>query len=195
MESRINILISQLGELRIKKNIDIAEYTESKTSAIAKLFFLAVSNRELVRAMELCIELKIPYLVFGAGSKIRADEIEKCEGLVIKNRADQIKIAGVKGKMTSQGLGVEQAVVEAESGASLKKLSEFAQFQKLIGLEKIGELPGTIGGNLKINFPLQVLTSQVVVYDEDGDQHTKKVDELHHADVIVSAHFKLAAGF
>jgi UDP-N-acetylenolpyruvoylglucosamine reductase len=180
MESRINILISQLGELRIKKNIDIAEYTESKTSAIAKLFFLAVSNRELVRAMELCIELKIPYLVFGAG---------------IKNRADQIKIAGVKGKMTSQGWGVEQAVVEAESGASLKKLSEFAQFQKLIGLEKIGELPGTIGGNLKINFPLQVLTSQVVVYDEDGDQHTKKVDELHHADVIVSAHFKLAAGF
>lgn len=192
MEDKIKLLKAELGENRVKENVDISEYLETKLDGIATAFYLATTNRELVWVIELCQELKIKYLLIGAGSKIAIND-EDLSGLVIKNRSDALKIYGVKGRVSREGIGIEEALLEADSGVSLKRLAEYASGQKLGGFEVLKDIMGTVGGSILMNEVLLDKCFQVKVLPDDGEITTLAPFQIHKNDVVLSAVFKLKA--
>lgn len=188
MDSKLRILARILGEERIKSNVNLAEYTVTKTSGVAELFFIATNLSELIRAIVTCRELKINFFVFGSGSKISLKEVR---GLTIKNRADIIRISGIKGKVSKEGLGVEEALVEVDAGVSLERLVMYANKQGLGGLEVFRELPGTVGGSLYFNQLLRQKLYQAKVLTNRNNQKIKLPMQIKKDDIILTAIFKL----
>lgn len=192
MEDRLRLLVRSLGEDRVKLNIDVTDYLHTQLGGEARAFYLATTTKELVKAIELCQELKIHYMVVGSGTKVALSG-EGLSGLVIKNRSDQAKIFGIKGKISRNGLGIEEALIEADSGMSLSKLSEYSKLQKLGGFENLSNIPGTIGGSFLITPVLKENAQQVKIIDKSGEIKVKVVDQVLKDDVILSVVFKLKA--
>lgn len=192
MEEKIKLLISTLGENRVKTDIDLSEYLKTGLGGKAESFYIATTTRELIKAVELCRELKIDFLLIGSGSKIAISDTG-FKGLAIKNRAGEIKVFGIKGKVTRSGIGVEEAFVEADSGASLVKLAEFTASQNLGGFEILKTSLGSVGGSLYILPVLREKTHQVKVLDKTGIIKTKQITEISREDIILSVVFRLKA--
>lgn len=192
MNDKFSLLAGQLGEIRIKRNIDISDQVYNHLGGEVGAFYIATSIRELVRVVELCRELKIKFFIIGWGSKT-ALAPKNPDTLVIKNRSDNLKIFGIKGKVSREGIGIEEAFVEAESGVSLPNLAEFALLQKLTGLEDLAKSVGTVGGSFAINPTLRLQTHQVKVLTLQGESETKSTDEISRDDIILSVVFKLKA--
>lgn len=192
MEDHIKLLVMNLGDERVKLNVDLSDYMETKLGALSRAFYIATTTRELLRAIQLCKDLKIKYLIMGTGSKMAISE-KGFEGLVIKNRSDNLKIFGIKGKISRAGIGIEEAFLEADSGTSLKKLAEFARQQGLGGFEDLEFTPGTVGGSLNVLLTLQEKAHQVKVLSDKGVTKTKQVQEMSREDIILSVIFKLKA--
>lgn len=180
MEAKIKLLISELGENRIKQNYN------------ADAYYIATNTRELIKSIKLCLELKIPFLIFGMGSKIALAK-NGFKGLVIKNRSDNLKIFGIKGKVSRDGIGVEEAFIEADSGTSLPYLNEFALKQGLGGFEDLANAIGTVGGSIMVNQTLREKAAQIKVLAQDGSIKTKELLGLSNSDIILSIIFKLKA--
>lgn len=190
MDSKVRLLISSLGENRVKVDTDLSDYLQTGLGGPAKAFYIATTPRELIKSVELCRQLKIPYLLIGSGSKV-AISSQGFKGLVVKNRADSLKVFGIKGKVSRSGIGIEEAMVEAESGATLSKLADFAAQQGLSGLEVVRTLPGTVGGSFYILTILRDKSSQIKVLTQTGSQRVKDSRQLLKEDIILSAVFKL----
>lgn len=188
MTINYQLLESILGDNRIKYNVDLSEHLKAGGSAEA--FFIATDIRELIKAVEVCRELKIGFLVIGQGTKVAVAE-GGFRGLVIKNRSDNLKVFGIKGKVSKDGIGVEEALIEADSGVSLIRLSEFANLQGLGGLEELMRCVGTVGGSIYINQPIRKKCTQIKVLNRVGGIVEKDIFELDRMDLIISAIFKL----
>lgn len=191
MENRLNLLATALGGLRVKRKIDISEYMESGLGGVAELFYLATTTSELAEAVNTAKELKIPFLLIGSGTKV-ALPTAGFAGLVIKNRSSQLRVFGIKGKVSTTGIGISEALIEADTGVSIHRLSEFILQQGLTGLGGLEQLPGTIGGNFFINPQLQALSTQINVIAGEESQ-AKIADELKREDIILTVVFKFKA--
>lgn len=192
MESKIKLLVSGLGENRVRVNIDLSEYLQTGLGGLVQAFYIATTTRELIKSVNLCKELKIPFLVIGAGSKI-AISLQGVHGLAIKNRSDNLKIFGIKGKVSRLGIGIEEALVEADSGVSLARLADFASVQGLGGFQLLSDMPGTVGGSFHINPNLSQKAHEIRVLTETGSQKIKTYQQISRQDIILSVVFKLKA--
>lgn len=188
MATNYQLLESVLGENRLKYSHDLSEHL--RVGGVAEAFFIAADTRELLKAVEVCRELKIGFLIIGQGTKVAVAE-DGFKGLVIKNRSDKLKIFGIKGRVSKEGIGVEEALIEAESGVSLNSLVEFASRQGLGGLEDLNECVGTVGGTISVNPTMREKSTQVKVLNDVGDIEEKDVFELERGDIIISVIFKL----
>lgn len=102
----------------------------------ADLFFNLTKTEDFLPLINTAKELNIPYFILGGGSNtIFADE--GFRGLVIHMAAKNIKADG--------------NIVEAEAGALLSQVIQFALKNGLTGMEKMMGLPGTIGGAVRGN--------------------------------------------
>jgi len=117
----------------IKKNILLAPYTTFKIGGPASWFFEARETEEIIKAVKVASELKIPYFILGGGSNILVSD-KGLRGLVIKISTSKIKILG--------------ETLFVESGASLGEAVEKAKNHSLSGLEFAAGIPGTIGEQL-----------------------------------------------
>src|SRR5688572_16898882 len=124
MDEKIKLLVTQLGGHRVKTVIEISNKLNSNLGKTVVAFYLATAVSELITSISLCQELKIKYLLIGSGSKIALSK-GNFNGLVIKNRTHNLKISGIKGQVSRSGIGVSEALIEAESGVSLKALAEY----------------------------------------------------------------------
>lgn len=151
---------------------------------------MATTTSELIYACDLASKLGINFFVFGTGSKIAAPSIG-FDGLAIQNKSSSLKIFGVKGKVSNSGLGVEEAMIEADSGVILSKLSVFADRQKLTGLESLQTQIGSVGGLISTwqHLPPQLI--QVKVLGRSEDIKIQSLDRLRKEEIILSAIFKL----
>ncbi|MDO8637946.1 MAG: FAD-binding protein [Candidatus Daviesbacteria bacterium] len=192
MEEKINLIASQLGEIRVKKNINLSDYLESKLVNEASAIFIATSTQELIKAVNLCRELKLDYLLIGSGSKIMVSN-NNFEGLVIKNRSHNLKIFGVKGKVSRAGIGIKEAFIEADSGVNLTDLLIFSSGQGLGGFENLSNITGTIGGSILNNLLLRENTTSVKVLDKSGSEAVKDINKITGKDVILKVIFHLKA--
>lgn len=190
MNDKFKLLISELGESRVKCNFDLTEVLQTKLGGIASFFYIATCEKELIKVIQLCQELKIDFLVIGSGSKIAISK-DGFLGMVIKNRNDSLKIFGIKGKVSKYGLGIEEALIEAGSGVSLKGLNKYVHAQRLGGLEGFETVVNTLGGSFYITPELRQKSQQVKVLNYQGQVQTKEENELSRKDIILSVVFKL----
>lgn len=192
MEEKINLIASQLDEIRIKKNINLRDYLESKFSMEASAIFIATSTQELIKSINLCRELKLDYLLVGSGSKVMVSG-NSFKGLVIKNRSHNLKIFGVKGKVSRAGIGIKEAFVEADSGVNLTDLLKFSSDQGLGGFESLSKTKGTIGGSILSNYLLRENTTSVKILDKSGFEVIVDLSRITGKDVILKVIFHLKA--
>ncbi len=192
MDSKYKLIIDSFGKEKFKFNESLKDYTFLQAGGPAKVFFIAFTTNELVKLVKMCRELKLPFFMFGTGSKIMMSDAG-FEGMVIKNRTKGIQTVSVKGKVTKFGIGVEEALVEVESGVSIAKFCEYLTAQGLLTSEIEG-IPGSIGGNLFLNRFLQRITKSIKVLDLDSEIEQIGVEELNFKrHIIVSAVFKVKA--
>src|SRR3990167_10959360 len=97
-----------LGPIRIYENELLARHTYFKIGGPAKLFFEAKSVDDLKLALETAHSYKIPFVVLGGGANVLVSD-KGFDGLVIKNRAEGVKIVGVKGTINKHGRGIKSA--------------------------------------------------------------------------------------
>jgi UDP-N-acetylmuramate dehydrogenase len=189
MNEKFKILEQVLGRERVKLDEPLKYHFAGGIDAKAECFYIATSVPELIKALDLAKDLNIPFFVFGGGTKIMFAS-EELKGLIIKNCASGVRINGVKGKVSSKGIGVEEAMVEAESGVSMNKLNEFLKAQGLKELDSsvIGE--ATIGGSLSLDPRLQFASQKTKVW---SDSEVSDIDilELKRTDIILSTVLKI----
>ena len=144
-----------LGPFRVKEDEPLAKHTYFKIGGPAKYFFEATSVDELKLALTFAQENKVPFVVLGGGANVLVSD-QGFDGLVIKNRASDIKLVGIKGTINKSGRGVKSALVWAASGTPMNQLARFTIDQGLEGLEFLLSVPGTVGGGVKINAHFEV---------------------------------------
>lgn len=189
---KFKLIIDSFGTDRFKFNEPIKSYAALNLGGPAKLLFIAYTTGELIKIINMCRELKVEYFLFGSGSKIMISDAG-FDGLVIKNRTKNIKTISVKGKVTKFGIGVQEALIEVDSGVSMNKLAEFLKSQNLSQEGFLG-LPGTIGGNLFLSRFLQNIVKSIKVLDSSGEVDEIPADYLSlKKHIILSAVFRVKA--
>lgn len=204
-------IIKSLGESRVKVNEPLSQHTYFKIGGPADLFYEATTSKDLIKAVQTCIEYAVPFFILGGGSNILVGD-KGVRGVVIKNRTDGVRTVGFHGKITHQTPSVNQALVEAESGTLLNKLVRYTVEEGLAGLEVFLSVPGTVGGALYNNshyrpeedeFVGNRLHSATLI---DSNGNLKEVDQsyfkfkydysiIHEThEVIVKAIFALKGG-
>lgn len=144
-----------MGPLRVYENEPLSRHTYFKIGGPARLFFEAKSLDDLKLAAATAKENKIPFVILGGGANVLISD-KGFNGLVIKNRADGIKLVGLKGTIDKTGTGIKNALVWAASGTPMNQLARFTIDQGLEGLEFLLSVPGTVGGGIKINAHFEV---------------------------------------
>lgn len=192
MDDKLDLLKAALGEVRVKTNELIKYHTYSKLGGPAEWFYIATSQKELLLVLNTCYELKIPYFLIGSGTKVMISD-NGLKGLVIKNRSIIIKLGAIKGKVGKDGLGIEEAQIEADSGVLLGRLNEYLRAQKLSEINGISSVHSTVGGALFLDPALLELTEIIKVW-QDGDVFEIKPFELQrNKHIIISAIFRVKA--
>lgn len=170
MNNKLKLIADDFGRDRVKFNEPIASYTALKAGGPAKLFFVAFTQNELIKMIRTCWELKVPVFLFGTGSKIMISD-HGFDGVVVKNRTKEVQVVSIKGKVSKFGIGVEEALIKAESGVSIAKLVEFLSAQDLL-TSSFANIPGSLGGNLFLNQFLQSSTESIRVLNQEGKIET-----------------------
>lgn len=192
MDSKFKLIIDSFGKDRFKSDEMLKDYTFLGLGGPAKLFFIAFTTNELIKIVDMCRRLKLPFFLFGTGSKIMMSD-QGFNGLVIKNRTKSIEVISIKGKATRVGIGVEEALVEIDSGVSITKFAEFLQTQGLI-YENFVNIPGSIGGNLFVSKILQNMIKSIKVLALNGNILEIGPNELRlNSHIILSAIFRIKA--
>lgn len=186
MKDKLKLIAGSFGHDRIKLDEPIAAYTNIGIGGPADLFYIAFTQRELIKMVNYCKDLSVPFFIFGTGSKIMISD-KGFGGVVVKNRTNKIQVISVKGKVSKYGIGVEEATIEVESGVSMNKFSEFLTSQNLTAEEFLG-IPGSIGGNIFLNKSLQTKTESIKVIDREG-----KLDKITPRGLSLNKHIVLSA--
>ena len=192
MEDKFDLLKASLGEVRVKEGELLKYHTFSKLGGPAEFFYIATSQRELIQSLNTSYELNIPFFLIGSGTKILIAEAG-IKGLVIKNRSNAIKLGAIKGKVGKDGLGIEEAQIEVDSGTILGKINEYLRSQKLQELTGISSVHSTLGGSLFLDPEIIELTEMIKVW-QDGDVFEIAPYELNkQKHIVISAILRVKA--
>jgi len=137
MKDILNQLKKSLGE-GLVENEPLASHTTFGIGGPARYFYRAKTISDLMLAVNLALNLKIPYLVLGGGSNVLVSD-RGFLGLCIKNEARNLSF--IK----------EKAQVIADSGVPLSRLIIESASYDLGGLEFLYGIPGTVGGAVVSN--------------------------------------------
>lgn len=121
--------------INLQENVSLKEFTTFKIGGIAKYFCKAESIEDIMEAVKFAQGKKLAFFILGGGSNLLISD-EGFPGLVIKN-----EISGIAGN--------DELIVQ--SGTKLSQLVEYSINHGLEGLQKMGGIPGTVGGAIKGN--------------------------------------------
>lgn len=127
---------ADVGEVLL--NETLAGYTTWKIGGPADVLLIPHSKEQLVQAVRLLHQSKVPWTTLGRGSNMLVSD-KGIRGVVIRlgNELNQIR--------------VEDNLIYAGASYSFIKLSVMAGKQGLTGLEFAGGIPGTVGGAVYMN--------------------------------------------
>jgi UDP-N-acetylmuramate dehydrogenase len=120
---------------RFQLNVSMARYTSARVGGPAEMLVTVNSTSELLIAVDLAYNQRIPYLILGGGSNILVAD-RGIQGLVILNKARNVHFRPT-------GFGV---VCTVESGMNLSSLARQCISKGLGGLEWAISIPGSVGG-------------------------------------------------
>jgi len=115
----------------IRENISLKNYNTFRIGGKARYFFVAKNKEDLIKAIKLTKDFKLPLFVLGNGSNLLISD-EGFKGLVIR--------------IMNQELRIKKNLIHAETGVSLGQLMSLALKNNLSGLEWAAGIPGTLGG-------------------------------------------------
>jgi UDP-N-acetylmuramate dehydrogenase len=115
----------------VKQTVSLKERTTLKIGGPADFLVEVTSEEELIEALELAQEKKLPFLVIGEGSNLLISD-DGFPGLVIKNNLT--------------GIFQEADRLKTKTGTTLQQLVDDTLSHHLAGLQKLIGIPGTVGG-------------------------------------------------
>lgn len=115
-------------------------YTTFKIGGPAKYFFEAKNKEDLIEAIKVAEQKKMPFFILGGGSNLLVAD-EGYNGIAIK----------IKNKNKKVPLIHTAKIIEAEAGVELNDLVKLAAKNNLTGLEWAAGIPGTVGGAVHNN--------------------------------------------
>lgn len=187
-EDKIKLVIQALGSERVKLDEQLKFHTFNKVGGVAKAFYTATTQRELIQALEVIEQLKIPFFIMGSGTKV---QFSNPDALIIKNRSSGIKLGSIKGKVGKGGIGVEEATIEVDSGVTIGKLNKYLDSQGLTPVNGISSIHSTIGGSIFLDPYIRELVQKVKVFDQESIEIP--LLELKRNVVVLSAFLKVKA--
>lgn len=122
--------------LGIKENVLLAKYTTFKVGGLAKYFFIAKSNQDIIKAVGAALQCKVPFFILGGGSNLLISD-KGFWGLVIK--------------VENSNLQIKKSKIFVEAGVSLSEVVKKAVKNNLTGMEWAVGIPGTVGGAIRGN--------------------------------------------
>ena len=156
------VSIQQLQEelSGIQSDVSLKKYSTFRIGGNAKYFFEAETKTDLISAVKLAKEFKIPFYVIGGGSKLLISD-NGFDGLVIKTGNKEIKINGEE--------------IEAGAGLSMNQLIRLTLEEGLTGVEWFAGIPGTVGGAISGNAgafdgSMQDIITSVTAFDLEKQQ-------------------------
>lgn len=205
MNNNLQFVAEQLGVNRVRFNEPMSSHTTFKIGGPADLYYEAHDVNELITAVKLAMELKMPYFILGGGSNILVSD-DGIRGLVIHNLVNDIKILGIKGKIfkKEQSSQVSEVFLEASAGVMLNRLVRYSIEEGLGGLEIFLGLPGTVGGAVAVNAHFRPQNNEFIrnllaqvkilkdskVYDLSREDFLKEDSKT----ILLSCVFKLLPG-
>lgn len=147
--------------------VPLKNFTTFKIGGRARWFFISRKKEELLEAIKVAKELKIPFFILGGGSNVLFGD-KGFDGLVIKCAMADMEIEGNK--------------LMVESGAMLADVVKSSLTCSLSGMEWAAGIPGTIGGAIFGNaqaFGIRV--SELVREVEAVDIKTLKVKKFSNS--------------
>lgn len=124
---------------KIRRRVNLADYTSFKIGGSAEFFFEPANPEELQEALAFAKNNRLKVFILGAGSNIIVSDCG-LKGLVI--RLNSKFFTGAESKKTC---------ITAAAGLKLNRLVLFAKDKGLGGLEFLAGIPGTLGGALMGN--------------------------------------------
>lgn len=184
-----------LGD-NLKVNEPLKNHTSYKIGGLAKYFYIAESTNDLIKALQVALEVGVPYIILGGGTNALIND-QGFSGFVIKVKNHEWQI------------NVQE--VTADAGVNLAFLVQKTVAASLTGFEPLVGVPGTVGGAIYGNAGLPGLgkgcvgdwVKNVTVFRDDKIILLSKEecsfgyrDSIfkHNNDVVLSATFVLDKG-
>lgn len=175
----------------LQTGVPLAAHTTYRIGGPADYFVRVVSVGELIEAIKVAREVKIPYFILGLGANILVTD-KGFRGLVISNRANKFEF-------------LEGNRLRAESGAVVSELIKVTRDKELSGLEHYVGIPSTVGGAVWQNLHFLAPDRESTLYIEQNIISATILDEqmnvqtvgreffqfgyddsiLHHREIIV----------
>lgn len=188
-------LEANLG-VEVRARVPLAPYTNFKIGGPARFLLEARKTEDLIKAVQVATELKMPLLVLGGASNVLVAD-KGFNGLVVLVRNNQWEI--------------KENLVTAEAGVNLGFLVQQTVSRGLSGFEPLVAVPGTIGGAIYGNAGIPQVKNgfignwvkTVTVCREDKLVMLSKEECMfnyrdslfkHNNDIILSATFLLDRG-
>ena len=138
MTTLVEALRDMARDDQILFNEPMSRRTTFRLGGPADIFFLPESPEQVVSAIEAAKAAGTPWLVVGNGSNLL------------------VRDGGIRGLVIGLGEGMAaiartEHVITAWAGASLKRVSAYAQASGLSGLEFASGIPGSLGGGCAMN--------------------------------------------
>ena len=150
----------------IQTDVALSEKTTYKIGGPARFYAQPSNNQEILDCVRQALEMNVPVFVLGRGSNVLVSD-KGWPGMVID--------------VSARFDTIEWQVVfaDCQSGASLNRLVQEMLKRGLKGLEKLGGIPGSIGGALAMNAGAfgQTMTDCLVSIDylDFADMHIHTV--------------------
>ena len=148
----------------------LCNHTTFRVGGKADAFLSVRNEKQLKKAVLLCKEYEVPFLVLGNGSNLLVSD-NGYRGMVILIGKDMSDIR------------VEGTRVTALAGATLGSVAQAAAKNSLGGMEFASGIPGTIGGAIVMNAgaydgEMKMVVEEVRVLTQDGAILTLSNEEL-----------------
>lgn len=163
MTSKQNL---QIKYPEIQQSMELAPFTTIKIGGPADFYYELKDINTLLELIEDATELEIPWIVIGGGSNLVFSE-EGFQGLVIHIKAKNIKKVNTG--------------IEADAGALISQIIQFALKNSLRGIENLAGIPGTLGGAIRGNAgangtEIQDIIETVTIFDPKNGIRTEQND-------------------
>ena len=162
-------------------------HTVSNSDAVAEIFYLATNQKELERVLNTALELDMPFQVLGSDISDSDKKRKKIDGLVIKNRTHLIKISGIKGKFVVGSMGIDQVLLEVDSGVTLKDLQDYFVKNKLVQPLFASNEKLTFGESLVHEFGIQGLLENIRVWEKGVIEEISILEFQPKKQIVLSA--------